>query len=412
MFEKLGNAFSKAAKSFSEKDLNEKDIEDVLSELEISLLESDVATEVIDSIKSDLGEKLVGSRVNKKEIEDFVQKSLIENISNMFDEAGSVDILSGIKSKTDPQDPYLILFVGINGTGKTTTVAKMANLLQKNKISVVVAAADTFRAGAIEQLREHINNLNLKLIAQNYGSDPAAVAHDALLYAKSHKVDCVLIDSAGRMQTNKNLMEQIAKITKVVSPDLKIFVGDSLAGNDTVSQAREFYEHTTFDGAILTKSDADARGGAALSIVAVTKKPVICVGTGQGYDDLELFSKEAFLERVFGKPEPQPEPTPEPIAEPVAAKTYETETKPTEKIPDFFLEKEKELRSQAEPEPTPEPVAEPEIKESSSDPFEGIKTEDIEDFAELFDTPPPSSDKEAFEMAKKIRKWVADGRPK
>jgi len=365
MFEKLGNAFSKAAKSFSEKDLNEKDIEDVLSELEISLLESDVATEVIDSIKSDLGEKLVGSRVNKKEIEDFVQKSLIENISNMFDEAGSVDILSGIKSKTDPQDPYLILFVGINGTGKTTTVAKMANLLQKNKISVVVAAADTFRAGAIEQLREHINNLNLKLIAQNYGSDPAAVAHDALLYAKSHKVDCVLIDSAGRMQTNKNLMEQIEKITKVVNPDLKIFVGDSLAGNDTVSQAREFHEHTTFDGAILTKSDADARGGAALSIVAVTKKPVICVGTGQGYDDLELFSKEAFLERVFGKPEP-----------------------------------------------VAEPVAEPEIEESSSDPFEGIKTEDIEDFAELFDTPPPSSDKEAFEMAKKIRKWVADGRPK
>jgi len=453
MFEKLGNAFSKAAKSFSEKDLNEKDIDDVLSELEISLLESDVATEVIDSIKSDLSTKLVGSRVNKKEIEDFVKKSLTENISSMFDDAGSVDILSNIKSKTDPQDPYLILFVGINGTGKTTTVAKIANLLQKNKISVVVAAADTFRAGAIEQLREHINKLNLKLIAQNYGSDPAAVAHDALLYAKSHKVDCVLIDSAGRMQTNKNLMEQIAKISKVVSPDLKIFVGDSLAGNDTVSQAREFHKHTTFDGAILTKSDADARGGAALSIVAVTKKPVIYVGTGQGYDDLELFSKEIFLETVFGKPEPEPvpEPVPEPTAEPepVTAKTYDTETKPSEKIPEFFLEKEKELRSQSQPEPVtaktydaetkpsekipefflekkkelhtqsvpepiaePEPVPEPEIKESSSDPFEGIKTDDIEDFAELFDVPSPSSDKEAFEMAKKIREWIADGRPK
>ena len=422
MFEKLGNAFSKAAKSFSEKDLNEKDIDDVLSELEISLLESDVATEVIDSIKSDLSTKLVGSRVNKKEIEDFVKKSLTENISSMFDDAGSVDILSNIKSKTDPQDPYLILFVGINGTGKTTTVAKIANLLQKNKISVVVAAADTFRAGAIEQLREHINKLNLKLIAQNYGSDPAAVAHDALLYAKSHKVDCVLIDSAGRMQTNKNLMEQIAKISKVVSPDLKIFVGDSLAGNDAVSQAREFHKHTTFDGAILTKSDADTRGGAALSIVAVTKKPVIYVGTGQGYDDLELFSKEIFLETVFGKPEPiaEPEPVPEPIAEPepvpepVTAKTYDTETKPSEKIPEFFLEKKKELHTQSEPEPTaePEPVPEPEIKESPSDPFEGIKTDDIEDFAELFDVPSPSSDKEAFEMVKKIRKWIADGRPK
>jgi len=210
------------------------------------------------------------------------------------------------------------------------------------------------------------------LVAQNYGSDPAAVAHDALLYAKSHKVDCVLIDSAGRMQTNKNLMEQITKISKVVSPDLKIFVGDSLAGNDTVSQAREFYKHTNFDGAVLTKSDADSRGGAALSIVAVTKKPVVYIGTGQGYDDLELFNKDTFLEKVFGS-------SVEPVAEPVAE---------------------------------PEPVVEPEIKESSTDPFDGIRTEDIEDFAELFDTPPPSSDREAFAMGKKIRKWVADGRPK
>ncbi len=220
MFDKLSNAFSNVAKSLGEKELKEKDIEDVMSELEISLLESDVATEVIDGIKSNLTEKLIGSKVNKKEIEHFVKQSLIQNISNMFDEAGSIDILSNIKSKTNPQEPYLILFIGINGTGKTTTIAKIANLLQKNKISVVVAASDTFRAGAIEQLREHTNKLNLKLVAQNYGSDPAAVARDALLYAKSHKVDCVLIDSAGRMQTNKNLMEQITKISKVVNPDL------------------------------------------------------------------------------------------------------------------------------------------------------------------------------------------------
>ena len=303
MFEKLSKTFSNVAKSLGEKELNEKDIEDTLSQLEISLLESDVATEVVDNIKSDLKEKLIGTKVNRKEIVDFVKKSLIQSISNMFDDAPSFDLLSNIKSKTDPQDPYLILFVGINGTGKTTTIAKIASLLQKNKISIVVAASDTFRAGAIEQLREHTNRLNLKLVAQNYGSDPAAVARDALLYAKSHKVDCVLIDSAGRMQTNKNLMEQIEKITKVVNPDLKIFVGDSLAGNDTVSQAREFHKHTTFDGAILTKSDADARGGAALSIVAVTKTPVIYLGIGQEYDDLELFNKDKFLEVVFGMDE-------------------------------------------------------------------------------------------------------------
>ena len=323
MVEKLGNTFSNIAKSLGEKELKEQDIDENLSQLEISLLESDVATEVIDKIKLNLKEKLVGNKVGRKEIEEFGKKSLIQNISNMFDEAGSFDLLEQIKSKTDPQDPFLILFVGINGTGKTTTIAKIASLLQKNKISLVVAASDTFRAGAIEQLRGHTNKLNLKLVAQNYGSDPAAVAHDALLYAKSHKVDCVLIDSAGRMQTNKNLMEQITKISKVVNPDLKIFVGDSLAGNDTVSQAREFYKHTNFDGAVLTKSDADSRGGAALSIVAVTKKPVVYIGTGQGYYDLELFNKDTFLEKVFGS-SAEPEPVVEPVAE--AERVVETQS--------------------------------------------------------------------------------------
>jgi len=289
MFENLRNAFSSAAKSLGEKELKEKDIDEVLSQLEIALLESDVAMEVIDSIKSDLKEKLIGTKVNKKEIEKFVKDSLIESISGLFDSAGKIDLLSNISSKKESTEPYIILFVGINGTGKTTTLAKIAHLLKKSKISVVVAAADTFRAGAIEQLKEHINRLNLKLVAQNYGSDPAAVARDAVLYAKSHKIDCVLVDTAGRMQTSKNLMEQIEKITNVVKPDFKIFVGDSLAGNDTVNQAKEFHKHTKFDAAILTKSDADARGGAALSIVKVTSTPVIYVGVGQEYEDLKIF---------------------------------------------------------------------------------------------------------------------------
>ena len=172
-------------------------------------------------------------------------------------------------------------------------------MLKNEKLSVVIAAADTYRAGAIEQLREHTNRLNLKIIAQNYGSDPAAVAKDAVLYAKSHKVDCVLVDTAGRMQTSSNLMEQIAKITKVVKPDMKIFVGDSLAGNDTVNQAREFHKQVNFECSILTKSDADARGGAALSIVKVTSSPIIYVGVGQEYDDIVKFNKQTFLENVF-----------------------------------------------------------------------------------------------------------------
>ena len=395
MFDNLKKAFSNASTGFSEKDLNEKDIEDVLFELEINLLESDVATEVIDSIKDSLKEKIIGSRVEKKNIQNFVKQSLIEFISETFDNAGQIDLKDRINEKKSSNQPFIIVFVGINGTGKTTSLAKVANMLKNEKFSVVIAAADTYRAGAIEQLREHTNRLNLKIIAQNYGSDPAAVAKDAVLYAQSHKVDCVLVDTAGRMQTSSNLMEQIAKITKVVNPDMKIFVGDSLAGNDTVNQAREFHKQVKFDCSILTKSDADARGGAALSIVKVTSSPIIYVGVGQEYDDIVKFSKQTFLENVFEstdidvpslseikKPQPEPEPVveePEPEPEPVV--------------------------EEPEPEPEPEP-------EDDADPFEGIETDDINNYADLYDVPPPETDNEAKKLANQIRKWIQDGRPK
>ena len=375
MFDNLKKAFSDVSKGFSEKELKEKDIEDILFQLEINLLESDVATEVIDSIKDSLKEKLVGTKVEKKTIESFIKKSLIQYIHETFDSAGSIDLISNIKGKKESGEPYIIVFVGINGTGKTTTLAKIANMLKNSKFSVVIAAADTYRAGAIEQLREHANRLNLKIIAQNYGSDPAAVAKDAVLYAKSHKIDCVLVDTAGRMQTSANLMEQIEKITKVVQPDFKIFVGDSLAGNDTVNQAREFHNHVTLNGSILTKSDADARGGAALSIVKVTSTPVIYVGTGQEYDDIISFNKNTFLENVFEENENE-------------------------------LELDSTI-SLSEPAPTPEPEPTPD----ESDPFDGIDTDDINEYADLFDVPPPENDKQANELAKKIKKWISDGRP-
>ncbi len=317
---------------------------------------------------------MIGASINKKEIEKFVRDGLIQSISLLFDAAGTINIFEQIDAKKEKNEPYLILFLGINGTGKTTTLAKLAYLLQQKKYSVVVAAGDTFRAGAIEQLREHTNRLSLKLVAQNYNSDPAAVARDAVLYAKSHKVNCVLIDTAGRMQTSKNLMEQIEKITKVVKPDLKLFVGDSLAGNDTVNQAREFYEHTNFDGSILTKSDADARGGAALSIVTITSTPVLYVGVGQEYPDLKPFDKGTFLETVFGS------------------------------ISD--------VSSKEQHAKTIEPTPEPEVKITTEDPFEGIADSDISNYVDLYDIPPPETNEEAKTMASKIRQWISQGRPK
>ena len=400
MFDKLRTAFSSAAKSFSEKELKDKDIDEILFQLETSLLESDVALEVIDSIKSDLKEKLIGSKVNKNEIENFVKNSLIQSISSLFDATGTVDIVQNIRAKKDSIEPYIILFVGINGTGKTTTLAKVANMLQKSKLSVVVAAADTFRAGAIEQLKEHTNRLNLKLIAQNYGSDPAAVCRDAVLYAKSHKIDCVLIDTAGRMQTSKNLMDEISKINNVVKPDLKIFVGDSLTGNDTVNQSREFFNYVKFDGSILTKSDADASGGAALSIVKVTATPILYLGTGQEYDDLTKFDKDAFLETVFGGVE----------------QTQEISEQQTSQI-DIPSKEEKEIQEKMEPEPEVNtieqelPKKKPEEK-NSDDPFEGIETKDIDNYADWYDTPPPENDEQARKLAIKIREWISSGRPK
>src|SRR3970282_1991272 len=410
MFDKLRNAFSSAAKSFGQKELKEKDIDEVLFELEIALMESDVATEVIDSIKSDLKKKLIGTTVEKEQVANIVKQTLRQNISNLFDAAGKIDILTNIRKKKETGEPYIILFVGINGTGKTTTLAKVAHLLQQNKFSVVIAAADTYRAGAIEQLSEHASRLNLKIVAQNYGSDPAAIARDAVLYAKSHKIDCVLVDTAGRMQTSKNLMDQITKIINVVKPDFKIFVGDSLAGNDTVNQAKEFHKHTKFDAAILTKSDADARGGAALSIVKVTSTPVLYVGVGQEYKDLKTFDKELFLETVFGKHD-------ESEISITKEKVHETESKiDSKQVEETIPESQLESESQAIEESSRESQITEEYDEikpsKDSDPFEGLDTKDINLYADLFDAPPPEHDQQAQELSVKIKKWISNGRQK
>ena len=415
MFDNLRKAFYSAAKSFSQKELKEKDVDEVLFDLEIALMESDVATEVIDSLKLDLKQKLIGTTVEKDQIISLVKQSLRQNISNMFDAAGKVDILSNVKKKKESGEPYIILFLGINGTGKTTTLAKLAFLLRENKFSVVIAAADTYRAGAIEQLSEHAKRLNLKIIVQKYGSDPAAVARDAVLYAKSHKIDCILIDTAGRMQTSKNLMDQMSKINKVVNPDLKIFVGDSLAGNDTVNQAREFYQYTRFDGAILTKSDADARGGAAISIVKVTATPILYLGIGQEYKDLKTFDKESFLETLFGTEE-------------IPATKEMTAPKTEQPRQDLLTASEERIQEvKAGPKPTkssleiseaaksePIDVSSQEIHSTidESDPFTDIATRDIEKYSKLFGLSPPENDEEARELATKIKKWISQGRPK
>ena len=301
MFDKLKRAFSNAAKSISQRELSEKDLDESLFDLNIALLESDVSQEVIDDLSQQIKDNLVGMKLQKNETtEQIIASTLKDNFSKILAKAGSVDLISAINAKKQRKGgPFKIVFLGINGTGKTTTVAKVANLLKKSGFSIVIAAADTHRAGAIEQITSHAEKLSIKVISQRYGADPSAVSRDALEYASKHYIDVVLIDTAGRMQTAKNLMDEIGKIVKVIKPDIKLFVGDSLSGNDTINQAREFFSYTEFDGAILTKTDADAKGGSAISISYITSKPIIYLGVGQGYDDIIKFNRERFVETIF-----------------------------------------------------------------------------------------------------------------
>lgn len=301
MFDKLKRAFSNAAKNISQRELSEKDLDESLFDLNIALLESDVSQEVIDDLSKQIKDNLVGMKLQKNETtEQVIASTLKDNFSKILAKAGSVDLISSINAKKQNKGgPFKIVFLGINGTGKTTTVAKVANLLKKSGFSIVIAAADTHRAGAIEQISSHAERLSIKVISQRYGADPSAVSRDALEYASKHYIDVVLIDTAGRMQTAKNLMDEIGKIVKVIKPDVKLFVGDSLSGNDTINQAREFFSYTEFDGAILTKTDADAKGGSAISISYITSKPIIYLGVGQGYDDIIKFNRERFVETIF-----------------------------------------------------------------------------------------------------------------
>ncbi|ANF23290.1 signal recognition particle-docking protein FtsY [Thermococcus piezophilus] len=300
MFRKLKEKLGSFVEKVSQTEIKEKDVENALWDLELELLEADVALETVEALKEKIKERLVGQKVkigtNKKElIENAVRESVLEILTP----PKKIDLLGMIRSKEEK--PFIIAFVGFNGSGKTTTIAKLAHWLKKNGLSVVIAASDTFRAGAIEQVEEHAKRVGVKVIKHDYGADPAAVAYDAIQHAKARGIDVVLIDTAGRNELNRNLMDEMKKIVRVSKPDLVIFVGDSLAGNAVVEQAKQFNEAVRIDGVILTKLDADARGGAALSISHAIGAPILFVGVGQGYNDLKPFDEKWFVERIFGE---------------------------------------------------------------------------------------------------------------
>ena len=300
MFEKLKAGLNNLINKVTTTELKAEKLQPILEEFKLSLVENDVAFPVAEKICEELASRLEGRQI--KRLEDkrkIVKEALQQILLEILNTGEKIDMLKMAEEKRRKGEPLVIVFVGINGTGKTTTIAKIAKMFSKNGYSVVLACSDTYRAGSIEQLGEHAKRLGVRMIKHTYGADPAAVAYDAINYAKAHGINVVLIDTAGRIQTDRNLMNELAKIKRVINPDLTILTVDALTGNDAVMQAEEFDKAVGIDGTILTKVDADVKGGSALSVTHVTGKPVIYIGTGQTYDDLEVFNPQMFVDMIL-----------------------------------------------------------------------------------------------------------------
>ncbi|WP_135821617.1 signal recognition particle-docking protein FtsY [Halostella litorea] len=294
-----GTGFARKAKAVATGKfvIEEEDLEDPLWELEMALLESDVEMSVAEEILDTLREELVGETRGFTEstgsvVEDALREALLEVIS-----VGQFDFDERV---AEADKPLVIIFTGVNGVGKTTTIAKLSRYLEDRGYSSVLANGDTYRAGANEQIQEHADALDRKLIAHQQGGDPAAVIYDAVEYAEANDVDVVLGDTAGRLHTDEGLMDQLEKIGRVVGPDMTLFVDEAVAGQDAVQRAKQFDEAAAIDGSVLTKADADPQGGAAISIAHVTGKPILFLGTGQEYDDIERFDPDEMVERLVG----------------------------------------------------------------------------------------------------------------
>lgn len=292
------DAFRKTLRKFSDTvatvagtgvTIREEHVDEALDELEMSLLQADVALDVVERLRDALKEKLVGTKVrNASEIKEAIRRALEELLD-----------LPAPKIVPPPETPYIILFVGPNGVGKTTTIAKIAHMLSKMGYRSVVSASDTFRAGSIEQTEEWARRVGARVVKHDYGADPAAVAFDAVKSAKARGEEYVLIDTAGRQETNENLMEQLRKIKRVVKPHITVFVGEAITGNALLNQIRTFDEEVGVDAVILTKLDTDARGGSAFTVTVGAGKPILFVGLGEDPDDLKPFSPKELVEMIL-----------------------------------------------------------------------------------------------------------------
>ena len=308
MFGRLKESLSRAASTLATvikekagtREIKAGDLEEVLDDLKIELVEAEVAFDVAEAIASELERRLVGVRVPRgTKVDELVRNTLKDILLKIVGLRG-LDVVEEAKRACRPGSrPFVVVFLGVNGVGKTTTIAKLGYKAKHEGITPVLAAADTFRAGAQEQLRLHAEKLSVPFIGGRYGADPASVAFDAIEYARARNYCLVLIDTAGRIHTDYDLMGELRKIVRVAKPNLKVLVVDALTGNDAVEQARIFKQEVGVDGVIITKADADVKGGTAISVAAAIRKPILYIGTGQGYSDIERFDPIAFVEKII-----------------------------------------------------------------------------------------------------------------
>jgi fused signal recognition particle receptor len=301
LFERLRGHFSNLYDKITKSELRGKDLDKVLDEFHMTLLESDVALPAADYIRDQLKHRIDQLQFTRfSDPRGQVRGILQDILLSVLEKPGQLDFFRLVEEKKKKGEQLVVVFVGVNGTGKTTSIAKLAHILQKKRYSVILAASDTFRAGSIQQLEEHARRIGVKAIKHDYGADAAAVAFDAVNYARAHGVNVVLIDTAGRMQTNKNLLEEMRKIVRVTKPDLTMLVVDALTGNDALEQGKVFGEAVKIDGIILAKLDADVKGGSSISLSYILGRPVLLAGTGQGYDDLETFQPKEIVRNMTG----------------------------------------------------------------------------------------------------------------
>ncbi|MFH0890234.1 MAG: signal recognition particle-docking protein FtsY [Candidatus Aenigmatarchaeota archaeon] len=291
----LGRITKKFAKQITEVTIKEDDIGGVLDDLKIGLMENDVALDVAEKICVDIEKSIVGKSVKRSKIEDAIKESMRKSVSEILAQ-DYTDIVDFVKTH---EKPVLIIFAGFNGAGKTTTLARVGKYLKDRSLECVFAAGDSFRAASIEQIQVHGDRLGIKVIKHGYGADSAAVVFDAMKYAIAHNIDVVLADTAGRTHVNANLMDELKKVCRVNKPAMKILILDSLTGNDIVQQAQRFDEAIGIDAVVFTKVDVYERGGAILSASHTIKKPILFLGVGQDYDDLEKFDKDKIVDMLL-----------------------------------------------------------------------------------------------------------------